>query len=267
VAAQSDGLLDLDEPVSKTITEWQSDPVKASVTIRQLLSLTAGLEAKDGRGQVPTYAEALLTPFVSDPGEKFAYSPAPFQVFGEVMRRKLSDSGRSPLDYLSARVFDPIGLEYGDWKMGEDGNPHLPSGAKLTASNWALYGELVRLNGEWEGEQILPADLLNECFIGTLANPAYGLTWWMNRPVDPNLRATIPQLTTASDDMTGIASIPSDLVFAAGAGKQRLYISRSMGLVVVRQASGIVTSLFGVGSSDFSDVEFLNLLLTGQPVR
>ena len=48
-AAVQDGLLALDEPVSKTIAEWRNDPQKSVVTIRQLLSLTSGLASKPGR--------------------------------------------------------------------------------------------------------------------------------------------------------------------------------------------------------------------------
>ena len=38
-----DHLLDLDEPVSRTIESWRKDPRKARVTIRQLLDFSAGL--------------------------------------------------------------------------------------------------------------------------------------------------------------------------------------------------------------------------------
>jgi CubicO group peptidase (beta-lactamase class C family) len=41
--AVSDGLLRLDEKVSDTITEWQGDPAKRDITVRQLLSLSAGI--------------------------------------------------------------------------------------------------------------------------------------------------------------------------------------------------------------------------------
>ncbi|MCI0476129.1 MAG: hypothetical protein L0Y55_07770, partial [Anaerolineales bacterium] len=186
---------------------------------------------------------------------------------GEVMRRKLESKKQSPLDYLKARVFDPIGLKVGQWMIGDDGNPNLPSGARLTAREWAQYGELIRLGGTWEGKQILPAQTLEECFRGTPQNPAYGLTWWLNRDVSPDLRAAIRQLTAGTEDLWNIPGVPRDLVFAAGAGKQRLYVSRSLNLVVVRQATGILQSLAGQRRSEFSDAEFLSLLLTGKSVK
>ncbi|MBM3129505.1 MAG: serine hydrolase [Chloroflexi bacterium] len=267
VAASADGLLTLDERVADTITEWRADPRKSKMTIRQLLSLTGGQETGDERGNVPTYAQAIQATATFEPGEKFQYGAVPFQVFGEVMRRKLESRKQSPLDYLKARVFEPIGLRVARWRHGADGNPHLPSGAFLTAREWAKYGELIRLGGTWEGKQILSASTLDECFRGTPQNPAYGLTWWLARDVSADLRATIRQLAFGTDLARSITGIPRDLVFAAGAGQQRLYVSRSANLVVVRQATGILESLAGTRRSGFSDAEFLSLLLTGQSVK
>lgn len=263
VAAVADGLLKLDERVADTITEWRNDPRKSKMTIRQLLSLTGGQETGGESGRVPTYAQALQAPMLYEPGERFQYGAVPFQVFGEVMRRKLEPRKQSPLDYLKARVFDPIGLKVGHWRHGTDGNPHLPSGAMLTAREWAKYGKLIRLGGTWEGKTILPAQTLEECFQGTPQNPAYGLTWWLNRDVSSDLRASIRQLAVGAESLWNVPGVPRDLVFAAGAGEQRLYISRSLNLVVVRQADRILEALAGQRSG-FSGAEFLSLLLTGK---
>jgi hypothetical protein len=53
---------------------------------------------------------------------------------------------------------------------------------------------------------------------------------------------------------------------AAGAGNQRLYVSREKKLVVVRQAEGIVNALVGDRSVKWSDAEFLYRLLFGTDV-
>jgi len=45
-ATATDGLLDLDEKVTDTITEWKSDPGKNGITIRQLMNLTSGVESE-----------------------------------------------------------------------------------------------------------------------------------------------------------------------------------------------------------------------------
>lgn len=261
-AAVQDGLFRLEDPVADTIAEWKDDPRKARVTIRQLLTLTSGIQTGGEAGRVPSYADAVSAPLVSEPGERFRYGAVPFQVFGELVRRKLADRKENAVDYLKRRILDPIGVKIGFWRRGPDGNPTMPSGAQLTARDWARFGEFVRLGGTWEGKEIVRRELLEECFRGSTANPAYGLTWWLNRPVTAEQRLRIPMLTVATDILRG-NRLPADLAMAAGAGHQRLYVSRERKLVAVRQAEGILNALAGDRSVKWSDAEFLCRLLYG----
>jgi len=259
VAAVQDGLLSLEEPLAQTLTEWQGDPWRSQINLSQLLHLTSGIPGGN-LARPPTYRAALKTPAEAPPGTRFSYGPIPFQVFGELMRRKLKGD---PLEYLSQRIFKPIGLEYIFWRRGPDGNPHLPSGAFLTARSWAKFGELVRQGGRWQGQRVVDEELLQKCFEPSRVNPIYGLTWWLGRPISPAQRAAIGRVGQGIDALASTPGLPDDMVIAAGAGDQRLYISRKLRLVVVRQAEGIVESLAG-RRTGFSDAVFLRLLLTGQ---
>lgn len=263
-AAIADGLIaSWDEKVVETIPEWKDDPRRSQITLRQLLSLTSGI-AGGGIGRAPAYADAIANEASADPGKQFAYGPVPFQIFGEVMRRKLAggEKKEAVLDYLERRVLNPIGLTHGVWRKDKDGNPHLPSGASLAAREWVKFGELVRLGGKWEGKELLPQKTLDECFVGSEVNPAYGLSWWLNRPVDRATLRRVPLLRRAQDLVGEKHDLVPDLVFAAGAGNQRLYVSRKLELVVARQAIGILESLAG-RRDDFSDRELLSRLLLG----
>ena len=259
-AAVDDGLLVLDEPVAATITEWQGDRQKSAITIRQLLQLVSGVPG--GRvGQVPSYADAITVSMTAEPGRQFSYGPVPFQIFGEIMQRKLAAAGLDddPKAYLKRRVLDPIGVQVARWRQDDDGNPRLPSGAILTARNWAKFGEFVRLGGVWQGVAMVDRDTLEAFFTGTEANPTYGLTWWLNNPVSDLQRQAIPQLRRTTDIGSGDPVFPQDLAMAAGAGNQRLYISRAEGLVIVRQASGIMAAVRGQGAQ-FSDSDLWRAL-------
>lgn len=263
-AAVADGFLDLDEKVSDTIDEWKNDKAKEAITVRQLLQLTSGINPEgDGPLRVPEYEEAIGEEMVASPGEKFAYGPVPFQCFGELMKRKLAAQGKgeSVYDYLKRRILDPIGLDVGRWANERSGDIRLPSGCSLTAQEWAKFGEFIRLEGAWDGKQIIPAEILAECFKGSEANPAYGITFWLNQKVTAQTRRRIPQLRFASDDLTNIRQVPDDLVFAAGAGKQRCFISQDGKFVVARQASGVVEAVVGRAQRGFTDAQFLKLLL------
>lgn len=263
LAAAADGRLDLDEPVSSTLHEWRADPRKATITTRQLLQLVSGLESGGKHGHVPTYAEALSARAVFPPGTHFLYGAAPFQAFGEFLRRRLTPLYPDPLAWAQERLFDPISLRLGPWKRGRDHLPHLASGAALPACEWAKFGELIRCGGRWEGTEILPASLLAQAFQGTPDNPAYGLTWWLNAPLGDQPRDRLRQQTFGTDDLTTEPAVPRDLVFAAGAGKQRLYVSGQGQFVVVRQAGGILEALAQGERGGFSDREFLTRLLGG----
>jgi CubicO group peptidase (beta-lactamase class C family) len=231
-AAVQDRLLTLDEPVAATLPEWSPDPLKARVTIRELLALTSGLPSEIG--QVPTYAAAVGMPFNAGPGERFQYGPGPYQVFGEVMRRKLAAAGQpsDPYAYLKRRILDPIGLRPADWRRLPNGDALLPQGAVLTVREWVKVGEFVRAGGVVGGRRIVDEAAFHALFQGSKTNPAYGITWWL-----PNPTASPDPVTASNDLARRSAEVPRDLVMAAGAADQRLYVIPSKRLTIARLAS------------------------------
>lgn len=234
VMAVEDGLLKLDEKVADTLMEWKSDARKSGVTIRQLLTLTSGIAGGEV-GNVPSYKEAVrLAEANFPPGEKFQYGPVPFQCFGELLRRKLEPRKETVEGYLKRRLLDPIGLKPSFWRKDTDGNPNLASGAMLTAREWAKFGLFLLNRGAWDGKQLVSEKLLADCFQGTKAHPTYGLTFWLN----------------ASDER------PRDLVMAAGAGKQKLYMVPSQRLLIVQ---------FAEAPRRFQERELLRLVLDALP--
>ena len=236
-----------DEKVSETITEWKTDKQKTDITLRQLLSLTSGIDAGQ-IGRVPEYADAINFSVSYNAETRFEYGPVPFQIFGEVMRRKLAPKKESVMDYLKRRILEPIGLKVVFWRM-PNGNPLLSQGANLTAREWIKFGQFLKNGGKWNGKQIVAKKLLDELVVGTKANPAYGITFWLNREgKSPTGMPTAMRVETVSGEAV------KDLYMAAGAGNQRLYIIPSKDLVVVRYGN------FG----KYDDREFLGRLIFGK---
>lgn len=234
-----------DEKVSDTFPEWKTDPRKSRITVRQLLSLTSGINA--GRvAEAPTYSDAVGYAAVAEPGKEFDYGPVPFQIFGELMTRKLRTRKESVLDYMERRILGPLGITVGFWrKRGE--SPMLPSGMALTAKEWAKFGRLLRDGGMYRGERLVREELLKELLSGSAANPAYGVSFWLNRKgINSSGRQNMGLFETQTDESLG-----KDIFMAAGAGFQRLYVIPSRDLVVVRFGA------FG----DYDDRKFLSLLL------
>jgi CubicO group peptidase (beta-lactamase class C family) len=209
-AAQDDGLLDLDEPVAQTITSWDSGS-KARVTLRELLQLTSGIGFGGLGAAVPVYDAALAVELKDPPGAKFTYGGIPLQVFGAVLTAKLQSRGLTPHAYLRERILDPIGMQIGNWRNLKDGTQPLPTGAFLAAREWLKYGVLVRDRGQWRKKPIVGAGAVERCFVGSAANPRYGLGWWLS-------------------------PLPShpDIVYASGSGGQAMYVMPALETVVVK---------------------------------
>ncbi len=258
-AAVQDGLLTLDERASDTLTEWQGDSPKNAITIRQLLSMTSGQGSTIGRPL--GYGQSIDARLDAAPGAAFHYGPAPMQTFGEIMRRKLKAAGRdaNPARFAERRILAPAGVKVAAWRNGADGLPLMPQGLVLAADEWAKLGEFVRAGGRLEGKPIVDPRAFAELFKGSTANPAYGLTWWLPRPT-----AARDMVTRSTDITDKAADLPADMVVAAGAGDQRLYVIPSRRMTIVRQAKLDIAALTTGARRTWSDAHFLSLLLTGQ---
>ncbi|MGH7727836.1 MAG: serine hydrolase domain-containing protein [Vulcanimicrobiaceae bacterium] len=200
LAAQAEGLLALDEPVGETFEAWRAG-LRARVTLRHLLTLSAGIGFGGLGSAVPTYERALTVEPRVEPGTRFTYGGIPLQIFGAVLARKLEARGVTPHAYLRDRVLEPAGVQIASWRTLADGTQPLPTGASLDARTWAAYGRYV----------LAQRDALAACFVPTRANPRYGLGWWLSP----------------------LAAVP-DVAYASGAGGQGLYLVPSERTVVVR---------------------------------
>ena len=260
LAAAEDGLLELDERVCETVKAWQRVAGKESVTIRHLLQQSSGLEANARRvrdpGTIDFQAAALALDLLSLPGDGFRPGPGHWWVLGAVLEGKLADRGEDPLAYLRRRVLDPLGLEVYHWDRDRTGRATLPWGATLTARAWSDLGQLVLDRGRVGERQLIAAERIAECLQPSAVTPSYGMGFWLfeglrglqeEDPEDAGRATPLPE-----DAADALAALPRDVVFSAGGARQRLYVLRSRGLVVVRQA---------LPGASWSDVDFLRLLL------
>lgn len=255
LAAEQEGIIDLDARVADTIPEWQADARKSRVTVRQLLSFTSGLEPLFGLHNndfADRNSAAIRASMVAEPGARFIYGPAALQVFDEYLKRKLASRGTTPTKYLEKKVLRPMGLGSQRYLADTQGNPLLASGMLLSTSQWAKEGNLI-LNG---GKPVVSAGLLAQCFRGSGANRCFGMGFWNNvnapggREVDVENMLNRKWFEQDWSNACLCRDAPSDLVAAIGSGNQRLYVVPSMELIVVRFGN------FG----QFSDGTFLRML-------
>jgi CubicO group peptidase (beta-lactamase class C family) len=257
VAAQQ-GLFRLDDRVSDTIGEWKNDPRKSEITIQELLSQTDGIEGASRLHRASIRDRngvAIRLSILASPGAQFIYGPSHLQIFSELLRRKRN--GRSTSSFLQENVLSPLGLTNLEFKKDARGNPLPASGFELTAREWAHLGELILGRGNYRGRQVISDGLLQQAFVGTSANPAYGLTFWLNRPgpnareIDIEKELDLPWERARWGDICICSAAPADTLVALGSGYQRLFVIPSLNAIIVRQGRG----------GKFSDAQFLRLIL------
>ena len=253
--AQQDHLLDLNEPASKTLPEWRGDR-RRSITLDELLTQTSGLDPgadiiSPARDQM---AAAVQVPLIATPGTQFHYGPVNYQALGEILKRKLRPSGRTVEGYMRSHLFGPWDIRISSWTHDDAGNPLMHAGLSLTPEAWGHFGECLLTEMVSVKKQLIDPKLFKMLFTGSNPNPAYGRSFWLNRPEPHPLRQKMKDLQPAMDGDQLDAGGPSDIYAAEGTSKQRLYLIPSWDLVIVR---------FGQPSR-FSDGNFLSLLLTGR---
>jgi CubicO group peptidase (beta-lactamase class C family) len=194
--------IDLSSPAYPFIPEGYplTDPRKAQITIRNLLTMTSGIPGESaGVIGIPTSTEhgpfehALgrcanrfgrwVDNLLAEPGTRWDYSDPAIAhlslIFNNVMGQEMSD-------YLQTRILGPIGIENLSWDLqGGSGfiGPHTNAhtGIHISARDLARFGTLALHHGAWKGQQLVPGwwmDLASQP--SQDLNPAYGYTWWTN---------------------------------------------------------------------------------------
>jgi CubicO group peptidase (beta-lactamase class C family) len=194
--ALSDGSLrSIDQTLGELLPAYAADmePDEAAITLRQLLTMTAGLPAGHCRCRhEPGGTDLLLATdsppwllsddwvggILSDrlersPGVEFAYSHASSHLLAAILAEA---TGISVLDYARAKLFDPLGITSRPeadllaveanrpaYDRADFAWPHDPQGVqtgfswlKLTARDMAVLGRLYLDGGRWQGDQVVP---------------------------------------------------------------------------------------------------------------
>lgn len=254
LAAEKDGLVKLDEPVSDTLAEWKADTRRSQITLRQLLDFSSGLAPMFGLHEntfKDRTAAALKAPVAGTPGRSFIYGPASLQVWHEVLARKLREKDQTPARYLERKVLSPVDLGPQRYLPDQKGAPLLASGFMLTARQWARLGQWVLKHKEVQGA------------LKGSSNPAFGFGFWNNhaasgaaREVDVEAMLDKPWAGQSWRGACLSRSAPADMLACIGSYGQRLYIVPSQKLVIVRLAQ----------DKKPNDAQMLRLLFSGQPI-
>ena len=182
--------------------EWidQDDP-RHGITWHHLLHMASGLSwieeyttdrgsdvinmlFGDGKSDVAAFAAAF--PLSSRPGTQFLYSSGTSNILARALQKHLGLAGDEAgmRAWLSAELFDPIGMTSADPQFDESGTWVASSYVDATARDFARFGLLALRGGTWDGRTIV-----ERSWVDTARTPIklptnhadrYGSHWWVH---------------------------------------------------------------------------------------
>jgi CubicO group peptidase (beta-lactamase class C family) len=170
---------------------------KESITIRHLLTITAGLEWDEStfpytdlrNDIVRFYISADPLQFLLDrkvavpPGTQWKYCGACPNLLGDIIYR----SSGYPLDKFAKEfLYAPLGITKGSWITLHKGFIYASGDAELRPRDMAKIGMLVLNGGTWKGKRVVSREWLELSMRAAEradASNMYGFLWWL--PIIP----------------------------------------------------------------------------------
>jgi CubicO group peptidase (beta-lactamase class C family) len=169
----------------------QSDNLKA-MRVRDLLIMSSGQSAEDIQSlsldsNEPLTRKFLEMPVPHKPGSFFFYNtPATYMLSAIVQKL----TGETLLDYLTPRLFEPLGIENPTWDASAQGISLGGYGLSIRTEDIARFGQLYLNQGKWQGKQLIPAQWIADATVRQASNGSnpnsdwdqgYGYQFWRCR--------------------------------------------------------------------------------------
>jgi CubicO group peptidase (beta-lactamase class C family) len=176
------------------------DPRKMQITIREMLQMRAGYPWEESSQELFDLMfsgfrsrNLVDVPLVRDPGTGFDYSNMTTHLLGIIVARACDTDLKS---YAQEYLFSPLGGEVGYWLLGWEDYYIGFAEMEITARDMAKFGQLYLDGGQFEGNQIVPANWVRDSLqtysedawyyrVGkNWKDSAYGYQWWSIRAGD-----------------------------------------------------------------------------------
>jgi CubicO group peptidase (beta-lactamase class C family) len=171
-------------------------PAKARIRIRDLLTMSSGIDANDSaRGSVaaegayqsqsaqPDWVKfALDAPMISEPGERLIYGSANPLILGGILDNVV---GQRVEWFAEDHLFGPLGIERYKIFMDPTGVAYMGGGMHLRPRDMLKIAQMYLDGGLWHGRRIMSRSWVEESFdrYGRLEpldrnGNEYGYLWW-----------------------------------------------------------------------------------------
>ena len=232
--AQDEGLININNKVSDYLgTGWTSALLEKEnlITCKNLLSMNSGLDDSLGDDVSPANLQ-----YIADAGNRWAYH----NVYVKMQDVVAQASNETWSSYFNSKLRDKIGMT-GSWIPLGDLSVYWSNTRSM-----ARFGLMVYANGKWEDNQIVSENFLSESTNTSQSiNEAYGYLWWLNGKDTYHL----PSLQIEINGEL-IPNAPSDMYAALGKNDQKIYISPSKKIVIIRMGDAADGSNFALSTFD-----------------
>ena len=131
-------------------------------------------------GKMDEFAAGLSETYVA-PGTEWQYVSIDTHIVGMVIR---GATGRSVSDLLSEKILSKLGMEQDGYYLTDGvGVSFVLGGLNFTTRDFARFGQMILQDGNFQGEQIVPADWIRastEASAPTAEGKiGYGYQWWI----------------------------------------------------------------------------------------
>jgi CubicO group peptidase (beta-lactamase class C family) len=163
--AVAEGKMSVDD---KVISFFPDDlPAKisdnlAAMKVKHLLTMTPGNEREPTGKVVSTenWVRTFLAQEIShEPGTDFIYNSVATYMCSAIVQKV---TGQTVLEYLTPRLFMPLGISGMRWETCPRGINTGGWGLSIQTEGLAKFGQLLLQKGQWKGNQILPAAWVEE---------------------------------------------------------------------------------------------------------
>ncbi len=177
-----DRLADIFAPIMNKINQF----THRNITIRHLLTMTSGVSFNEAGSVTETdWVKCFLESVIlKEPGTSFNYNSMNTYMLGCVIKQI---TGQGLTEYLTPRLFQPLGIENFFWEKCPKGNEKAGWGLYILPEDIAKIGQMVLDGGRFEGKQIVPADWIEQATSTQMETPEtlgaynYGYQIWVGR--------------------------------------------------------------------------------------
>jgi CubicO group peptidase (beta-lactamase class C family) len=160
--AIAEGKLNLDDEVLKFFpgdAPPQPSANLKAMRVRDLLMMSSGQHAEDVASFSFDSSERLTKQFLAlpvahKPGTHFVYNTPGTYMLSAIVQQV---TGKTVLDYLRPRLFDPLGIEQPEWETSAQGVALGGYGLSIRTEDIAKFGQLYLQHGNWRGKELVPA--------------------------------------------------------------------------------------------------------------